>query len=151
MSQLKATREISGNRDKLKQAFLNIAINAYHAMANANEPVLSFATEDRGDKVVVRIRDRGCGISEAGLRKIFEPFHTTKPKGTGLGLAVTHKIIENHGGQIFVDSVVGQGTEFTLEFPAKAARLIDKNALAESQAASENFSKAFRGQKRGNG
>ena len=99
----------------------------------------------------MKIRDHGCGIDEVGLRKIFELFHTTKPKGTGLGLAVTHKIIESHGGQIFVESTKGIGTEFTLEFPARGDAGIDKNALADSQRASENFAIAFRGQKRSNG
>ena len=148
---LQATREIAGHRDKLKQAFLNIIINGYQAMNDAKEPVLEVRTGDADGKVLVKIKDRGCGIDEAGLRKIFEPFHTTKPKGTGLGLAVTHKIIENHGGKIFVESAKGVGTEFTLEFPARTQSGLDKNALADSKLASENFAIAFRGQKRGNG
>lgn len=146
---LSASQTIGGSRDKLKQAFLNILINAYQAMSEAAEPVIALSTADIGNKVVVKIKDHGCGIDEAGLRKIFEPFHTTKPKGTGLGLAVTHKIIENHGGAIFVESAKGKGTEFTLEFPAKASTRLDENALAESKRASENFQIAFRGQKRG--
>lgn len=143
--------DIAGNRDKLKQALLNIVINAYQAMQDTPNPAINIETGKREGRVFVKIRDNGCGIDEAGLRKIFEPFHTTKPKGTGLGLAVTHKIIENHGGEIFVESAKGVGTEFTLEFPTRTIRAIDKNALADSEAASENFSKAFRGQKRGNG
>ena len=146
---LKASLLIGGNRDKLKQALLNIVINAYQAMGDAVEPIVEISTSDNGSKVVLKIKDHGCGIDEAGLRKIFEPFHTTKPKGTGLGLAVTHKIIESHGGSIFVESVKGKGTEFTLEFPAKASTGLDENALAESRRASENFQIAFRGQKRG--
>src|SRR5262249_49043935 len=145
---------IAGHRDKLKQAFLNIVINAYQAMIEVADPVLEISTQDIDSKVVVKIKDRGCGIDEAGLRKIFEPFHTTKPKGTGLGLAVTHKIIENHGGRIFVESVKGSGTEFILEFPVRSLRpsqVLDENALADSKLASENFARAFRGQKRGNG
>jgi two-component system sensor histidine kinase PilS (NtrC family) len=148
---LSGNHMISGHRDKLKQALLNIVINAYQAMNDSKEPVLTVKTADVDGKVILKIRDRGCGMDELGLRKIFEPFHTTKPKGTGLGLAVTHKIIENHGGRIYVESVKGTGTEFTLEFPARGAFAIDKNALADSERASENFSKAFRGQKRGNG
>lgn len=144
-----ATQEISGHRDKLKQAFLNIVINAYQAMNDVEAPSIEILTFDRDGKVFAKIKDSGCGIDEKGLRKIFEPFHTTKPKGTGLGLAVTHKIIESHGGQIYVDSAKGIGTEFTLEFPQRSQRGLDKNALADSQAASENFSIAFRGQKRG--
>ncbi len=148
---LSAKLEISGNRDKLKQALLNIVINAYQAMNESAEPVVTISTADREGRVVLKIRDRGCGIDEVGLRKMFEPFHTTKPKGTGLGLAVTHKIIESHHGRIFVDSTKGVGTEFTLEFPARSERSLDQNELADSVLASENFSIAFRGQKRGNG
>ena len=145
---LSTKREIGGHKDKLKQAFLNIIINSYQAMNGIETPVVFVSTEDTGEKVVVRIRDTGVGIDEKGLRKIFEPFHTTKPKGTGLGLAVTHKIIENHNGKIFVESTKGVGTEFILEFPAKADRGLDKNALADSNLASENFAIAFRGNKR---
>lgn len=152
---LSAVQDIGGHRDKLKQAFLNIIINAYQAMNDVEKPSVTIRTYDAGEKVVVRIRDVGCGIDEKGLRKIFEPFHTTKPKGTGLGLAVTHKIIESHGGKIFVESTKrGEngtpqgGTEFILEFPARARRGLDKNALADSQLASENFAIAFKGQKR---
>ncbi len=146
-----ATSVIAGHRDHLKQAFLNIIINAYQAMNESAQPELTISTADVGGKVVVKFRDAGCGIDEKGLRKIFEPFHTTKPKGTGLGLAVTHKIIESHEGRIFVESTKGVGTEFTLEFPTRDERGLDENALADSQRASENFSIAFRGQKRGNG
>ena len=143
--------EIAGHGDKLKQALLNIIINAYQAMNNTPTAKIEVSVRQEDKKVVVRIRDHGCGIDEKGLRKIFEPFHTTKPKGTGLGLAVTHKIIENHGGKIFVDSKKDVGTEFSLEFPVRSESRVDKNALADSQLASENFAIAFRGQKRGNG
>ncbi|MNL57754.1 Sporulation kinase E [compost metagenome] len=56
-------------------------------------------------------------MSEATRKRMFEPFHTTKPKGTGLGLAVTHKILEGHGAQVQVTSEIGKGTEFVLRFP----------------------------------
>jgi two-component system sensor histidine kinase PilS (NtrC family) len=148
---LRSASQISGHRDKLKQAFLNIVINAYQAMNDSPQPEIVIQTFDEDGKVVVKVKDRGCGMDEIGLRKLFEPFHTTKPKGTGLGMAVTHKIIDNHAGKIFVESAKGVGTEFTIEFPTKDVRRIDKNALADSERASENFSIAFRGQKRGNG
>lgn len=144
---LKSTKTIPGHRDKLKQAVLNIVMNAYQAMSEAENPVIEIKSEDREDSVVVTIRDHGCGIDEVGLRRIFEPFHTTKPKGTGLGLAITHKIIENHQGRIYVESTKGVGTEFTLEFKLKPNG-VDKLSLADSERANEDFSKAFRGQKR---
>ena len=115
---LKARRKILGHKDKLKQAIMNVVLNAYQAMQDTKEPVLSIETEDRGDLVILIVRDNGIGIDENRVRKVFEPFHTTKTKGTGLGLALTHKIIEGHGGRICVESIVKQGSEFIMEFPA---------------------------------
>ncbi len=153
--ELKSQQIIPGNRDKLKQAFLNIVINALQAMQSIANPKLEIRTLDKADGgrayVVVEIQDHGCGMDEVGLRRIFEPFHTTKEKGTGLGLAITHKIIESHMGRISVESSKGVGTTFTLEFPLREQG-VDKLSLADSQRANEDFSKAFRGQKRsGNG
>lgn len=108
---------ILGHRDKLKQAFLNIILNAYQAMTEAKEPVLSVKVAREGGDIVLRIRDSGSGMNEATRKRMFEPFHTTKTKGTGLGLAVTHKILEGHGAKIFVESEPGRGTEFVLHFP----------------------------------
>lgn len=113
----KSGLRILGRRDKLKQAFLNIVINSYQAMNESGAPRLSLTAIEQGDYIQVRIRDTGSGMSEPTKKKMFEPFHTTKPKGTGLGLAVTHKILEGHGAQIFVESELGQGTEFILTFP----------------------------------
>jgi len=109
--------KILGHRDKLKQAFLNIILNSYQAMNEAAQPVLTIQSSHVDNTIQIRIRDSGSGMSEATRKKMFEPFHTTKPKGTGLGLAVTHKILEGHGAQIFVESEKGTGTEFILNFP----------------------------------
>lgn len=115
---LNAKSDIPGNRDKLKQALLNLVINSYQAMDATERPVLDIETLDEGEKVCLVIRDNGCGIKKENLHRIFEPFHTTKPQGTGLGLAVTHKILEAHDATVFVDSAVGEGTRFLIEFPA---------------------------------
>lgn len=115
---LSAASEIAGNRDKLKQAFLNLIINAFQALDKTERPVLEVETHDQGDLVVFVLRDNGCGIKKENLSRIFEPFHTTKPQGTGLGLAVTHKILEAHEARVMVDSEEGQGTRFLIEFPA---------------------------------
>jgi two-component system, NtrC family, sensor histidine kinase PilS len=143
---LESKKIVLGHKDKLKQALINIIMNAYQAMKETAASKIEISTQDRGNDVVLKIKDHGCGIDERNIRKIFEPFHTTKPKGTGLGLAVTHKIIENHGGRIFVESTKGQGTEFTIEFPIRSS---DKLNLADSKQASDDFSTAFKGQKRG--
>lgn len=114
---IQAPAVIRGRGEKLKQAFLNILINACQAMDKTEKPVIAVQTQVVDGEVHVRIRDNGCGMSEATRKKMFEPFHTTKAKGTGLGLAVTHKILEGHEAQIFVESREGAGTEFHLVFP----------------------------------
>jgi two-component system sensor histidine kinase PilS (NtrC family) len=118
---------VLGYKDKLKQAFLNIIINAYQAMDKAETATLRVEME-RGREgeqglIVLRIRDSGSGMKEETRRRIFEPFYTTKSQGTGLGLAVTHKIFDGHGASIIVESEEGKGTEFVIKMK-DADRLI---------------------------
>lgn len=119
---LRAKCDVIGNRDKLKQAILNLVINSYQAMEKTPAPKLEIETQDQQDVVVLLVRDNGCGIKKENLHRIFEPFHTTKPQGTGLGLAVTHKILQAHNARVYVDSVVDEGTKFLIEFPAHRDR-----------------------------
>jgi two-component system, NtrC family, sensor kinase len=112
---------ILGNAGKLQQVFLNLFLNAKDAMAGGG--TLRIATETNGH-VSVAISDTGSGISPEHVQRIYDPFFTTKstPKegqrrGTGLGLAVTYGIIQEHAGKIHVESQVGEGTTFYLEFP----------------------------------
>jgi len=104
---------------RLNQVFINLVTNAVQAMDGKG--TLSIGTSARGDWVEVTIQDTGCGISQENLTKIMDPFFTTKPvgKGTGLGLSIVHQIIEEHEGQLLVDSKVGVGTRFTLGFPVR--------------------------------
>jgi signal transduction histidine kinase len=78
---------------------------------------LTVKAEELAGGVVLQFTDTGVGMDEATKDKIFNPFFTTKDTGTGLGLAMTHKIIQEHGGDIEVDSLVGKGTTFTLTIP----------------------------------
>jgi len=112
---------ISGNAGKLQQVFLNLFLNAKDAMAGGG--TLTITTRG-GDHVSVQVSDTGSGISPEHLQRIYEPFFTTKNsprngqrRGTGLGLAVTYGIIQEHAGKIRVDSPPGKGTNFILEFP----------------------------------
>jgi two-component system, NtrC family, sensor kinase len=112
---------ILGNPGKLQQVFLNLFLNAKDAMAGGG--VLSVKTLSNGH-VEVQIGDNGSGIAPEHMQRIYDPFFTTKtaPKqgerrGTGLGLAVTYGIIQEHAGKILVESRVGNGTTFHLEFP----------------------------------
>jgi two-component system, NtrC family, sensor kinase len=109
---------IQGNAGKLQQVFMNLIMNARDAMPYGGDLTLSTSTVD--STVSVEVADNGVGISPENLRKIFDPFFTTKAtnRGTGLGLAVSYGIIREHSGKIYVDSSVGRGASFRLEFPA---------------------------------
>jgi signal transduction histidine kinase len=109
---------VFGNSGKLQQVFMNLIMNARDAMPRGGE--LTITTESENSAVRVEVSDNGMGIPAEHLNKIFDPFFTTKAtsRGTGLGLAVTYGIIQEHSGLIQVDSVVGRGTTFRLEFPA---------------------------------
>ena len=115
---------VQGNQGKIQQVLLNLMLNAKDAMFQASNSRLSITTYSLDERVVVKIQDTGSGISEEHLQRIYDPFFTTKTKpregehkGTGLGLAVTYGIMQEHGGKIHVQSSLGIGTTFELEFP----------------------------------
>ncbi len=110
---------VRGNAGQLKQVFMNIIVNAAEAMhGNGTLTITTFRAPDR-KTVFVEFVDTGEGIPAENLTRIFDPFFTTKEvgKGTGLGLATSYGIIEDHGGKINVKSKVGEGTTFTIELP----------------------------------
>ena len=102
---------------QLNQVFLNILVNAAHAIETRGE--VTVATRREGETVAISIRDTGSGIPEEIRSRIFEPFFTTKEvgKGTGLGLSISYDIIQKHGGSISVESAPGEGTTFTIRLP----------------------------------
>jgi signal transduction histidine kinase len=104
-----------GDGEKLRQAFLNIVINALQATPSGGSVTISLNKGASGFEI--SFRDSGCGIAPDSLQRIFEPFYTTKPDGTGLGLAVTRKIIEGHGGTLDIESENGKGTTVTVRLP----------------------------------
>ena len=104
------------DRDLFKQALLNLILNAEQAMPDGGQVVLQ--TRADGDWVCLDVIDTGTGIDPATMAKLFRPFHTTKPGGTGLGLPTTKKIVRAHGGDIAVQSEPGRGTKFTIRLPA---------------------------------
>jgi two-component system NtrC family sensor kinase len=108
----------------LNQVFMNIIANAIDALQYPpeNPGTIRIRTEIEGNFAVIRISDNGTGITEKIKQRIFDPFYTTKPigSGTGMGLAISHSIIvEKHKGKINCFSVVGKGTEFAIEIPIK--------------------------------
>jgi len=114
--EFQATGFVPGDKNKLKQVFLNLVINAYQSMNQSKDAKLFVGSKTESDVLTVKIRDTGCGMNEGTLKRLFEPFFTTKPSGTGLGLATAHKILETHDARIFVESREGNGTEFTIQF-----------------------------------
>jgi PAS domain S-box-containing protein len=110
---------VYGNAGKLQQVFVNLFLNARDAMPSGGR--LAVRTMRNDTMVIIDISDSGVGISEENVRRIYDPFFTTKPeqKGTGLGLAVTYGIIQEHGGGIFVDSTPSRGTRFRLKLPTR--------------------------------
>jgi two-component system sensor histidine kinase HydH len=101
--------------DKIKQVLLNIFLNSLAALKDGGK--LTIELKPRVDNLTVIISDNGAGIKKLDLPRIYDPYFTSKPAGTGLGLAVVQKIMEAHGGKINVESTVGQGTKVFLYFP----------------------------------
>jgi two-component system, sporulation sensor kinase E len=100
----------------LKQALLNIIKNAMNVL-EVSGGVLAVSTKLLGDHVALTIHDNGIGMDEATLSKIFEPYFTTKPSGSGLGLTMVFKVVKEHSGEISVSSKLGEGTTFTITLP----------------------------------
>lgn len=104
--------------NQIEQVFMNIVLNAGQAMPEGGTLSIATSLDPGREKVLVAISDTGIGIPQENIDKIFDPFFTTKGvKGTGLGLAVSYGIIENHGGDLVVDSRPGEGTTFTIALP----------------------------------
>lgn len=106
---------------KMRQVFINLANNAIQAMATGGELRISTRLDNShggpNPWVHVDFQDTGVGISDETMRMLFEPLFTTKAKGTGLGLAISQGIVENHGGKIVVQSELGKGSVFSVQFP----------------------------------
>jgi two-component system NtrC family sensor kinase len=124
VGRIKVRRELSavgapvlGIEHQLQQVFLNLFLNARDAMPRGGW--LSVATRVEGDHVIAEVADTGSGIPPEQLARIYDPFFTTKAigRGTGLGLSITYGIVQEHDGTIRCDSVIGQGTRFTLAMP----------------------------------
>jgi two-component system NtrC family sensor kinase len=111
--------EIDGDMNRLQQVFLNLTLNSCEAMSDGG--TITVFTSRTGDGVCVEIADTGNGIKPEIMERIFEPFFTTKPvgQGTGLGLAVSFGIIQQHGGSIEVESEPGKGTKFIITLPVE--------------------------------
>ncbi|MEW6712178.1 MAG: ATP-binding protein, partial [Candidatus Riflebacteria bacterium] len=110
--------KVTGDPDQLKQVFINIMTNAIQALARGGK--LLVIIEHREDSLIIGFEDNGTGIPTDRLQDIFNPFMTTKEDGTGLGLSMAQRIVEEHGGKIEVQSSLGEGSTFFVHLPVKA-------------------------------
>ncbi|GIW99113.1 MAG: hypothetical protein KatS3mg111_2446 [Pirellulaceae bacterium] len=104
--------------DSMQAALINLVKNSLEAMEEGGQLVVRTYTTPRG--VALDLIDNGCGMDDSTALRMFEPFYSTKNDGSGLGLPTARRIIEAHGGRINVQSELGRGTKFVLEFPVPA-------------------------------
>jgi two-component system, sporulation sensor kinase E len=112
---------IMADRNQLKQVFFNVNKNAIEAMQPGGRLRIRSRSDD--ESVYLLFADSGSGIKQEDLLRLFEPYHTTKPGGHGLGLMIVRRIMRSHGGQVGVESKEGVGTVVTLQFPRKDRRV----------------------------
>jgi signal transduction histidine kinase len=119
------------DRGKLQQIFLNLVNNAFQAMNDGGHLSIT-ARETACDQLVFTVEDDGCGIPESDIKRIFDPFFSTKKRsgGTGLGLSITYGLVQELGGSMTVESEVGKGTIFTIVMPLKGTKNEDKTDKA---------------------
>ncbi len=112
---------VMADRDQLKQVFFNLTKNAMEAMKPGGKLKIRSRADD--DSVFLLFGDNGAGIKQDELMRLFQPYHTTKPGGHGLGLTIVQRIMREHGGQVGLESKEGVGTVVTLQFPRKDRRV----------------------------
>ena len=113
-------RGFFADAEQMGRVFTNIVSNALQAMNRNGE--LKITTGAKDNMGWVKFEDYGCGIPEENLEKIFEPLFTTKPKGIGLGLAITKRLVEQNSGVIEIETQVAEGTTFTVRLPLQKGR-----------------------------
>lgn len=119
---------VMGIAGQLQQVFMNLLVNACQAIEGTGE--IRLHSHSEADGVVITITDTGAGIAPEHVGRIFEPYFSTKSAadGTGLGLPITRRIVENHGGTLTVDSTPGVGTTFTIRLPFEASAKLARAA-----------------------
>ena len=119
--------------DQIKQALFNLVRNALQAMPHGGRLGIRLQWDEARSRVVLGISDNGTGIPKDHMSRLFDPYWTSKPEGTGLGLMIVHRIVTEHGGEIEVHSVEGQGTEFRIFLPTQIVRMrMLKSGVRES-------------------
>lgn len=106
---------ILADSDKIRQVLMNVLVNAVQSITDRGEIRVSAEADE--NRVHLSVQDTGCGMNEKELKQIFSPFYTTKEKGTGLGMAVSQKIVDGHGGILSAHSLPGRGTRIAIQLP----------------------------------
>ncbi|MDQ3281887.1 MAG: ATP-binding protein [Acidobacteriota bacterium] len=114
--------QLVGDADQIRQVFWNIARNAVQAMPHGGTLTVHTLTADGAYHII--FSDNGRGMSEADLQRLFQPFRTNFPSGTGLGMAISYRIVQEHGGKIDVTSREGEGTSITVSLPARSPAVV---------------------------
>jgi len=119
------------DRDQMKQAFYNVIKNSFEAMKSRG--ILRIRTDMDESHVLIRFSDTGGGISTENLSRVFEPYFTTKPSGTGLGLLIVRRIVREHGGELSIESSEGKGLTVTIRLPYidRRVRMLEAGDTAE--------------------
>lgn len=125
-----ALETIAADPELLHRALSNLVLNAIDAMPNGG--TLTLRTKQAVSGAVLEISDTGAGLKPEERDRLFTPYYTTKPQGTGLGLVIVQSIISNHAGKVTVQSKVGEGTTFVIELPANADKIAVAGATANS-------------------
>ena len=121
------------DENQIEQVFINLLLNALHAAEGNGIVTVKSEVDPQREKVRVEITDNGSGVAAADIKKIFEPFYSTKSQGTGLGLAVSYGIVKNHQGDIQAFSIPGEVTRFTVELPIRAQNFSTEGDHASAQ------------------
>jgi signal transduction histidine kinase len=118
---------VLGDQTQIQQVLINLVLNAMDAVAHLepDQRVVVITAEEGRGRVRVTVRDRGKGIADEDLPKVFESFYSTKPHGMGLGLSIVRTIVEAHDGRIFVESTAGEGATFTFELPVRTGATVE--------------------------
>jgi signal transduction histidine kinase len=127
------------DRDQMKQAFYNIIKNSLEAMHRHG--TLRIRTDLDDTHVIIRFVDTGCGMSAENLSRVFEPYFTTKPVGTGLGLLIVRRIVREHGGELSIESSEGKGLTLTIRLPyiERRIRMLEAGEARDQKSRNDGF------------
>jgi signal transduction histidine kinase len=112
--------DLLADRVQLQQVFMNLMLNAIEAMKDTGGELMIRSGLNREGQLLISISDTGIGLPAENSERIFDAFHTTKPQGTGMGLAITRSILESHGGRIWATANHGAGATFHFTLPVEA-------------------------------